>query len=120
MNLSDYINLTLEEIAKGAQMATETYQKLGAGCVLAETSMHIEGIPYVKKIGIKGQDTNKPIIKVTFHVGLEVGESMESNGKVGGSIKVLSADAGTQNYDGKKQIQEITFDMPVLLPSVRK
>lgn len=120
MNLSDYINLTLEEIAIGAQKATDTYQAMGKGCVLSETRMVIDGVPYVRLKGLNDKDTYKPIIKVTFHVGLEVEESMESNGKVGGSIKVLSADAGTQNYDGKKQIQEITFDMPVLLPSVRK
>lgn len=120
MNLSDYINLTLEEIAKGAQKATDTYQKLGSGCVLAETSMHIEGIPYVRQVSVKGNVKHKPIIKITFHVGLEIEESMESNGRVGGSIKVLSADAGTQAHDGKKVVQEITFDIPVLLPSVQK
>lgn len=120
MKLSHFINLTLEEIAKGAQMTTEVYQKMGAGCVLAETSMHIEGIPYVKQVSIKGRETHKPIIKVTFHVGLEVEESMESNGSIGGSIRVLSANAGTQNHNGKKAIQEVTFDIPVLLPSERK
>lgn len=120
MNLSDYISLTLEEIAKGAQKATDAYQELGRGCVLAETRMIIEGIPFVRQYGLKGGDTYKPIIKVTFHVGVELEESVEGNSKVGGSLKVISAGMESMNKDGKKAVQEITFDIPVLLPSVQK
>ena len=119
MNLSDYINLTLTEIAKGAQKATDTYQSMGRGCVLAETQMVLEGIPHVRMCG-RNQDTNKPIIKVTFRVGLEIEESAESNGEINGSIKVLSASANSLSAESKKLVQEVTFDIPVLLPSVQK
>lgn len=120
MKLSDYINLTLEEIAKGAQKATDTYLEMGKGCVLSETRMTIEGVPYVKHKGFNDKDTYKPIIKVTFHVGVELEESMEGNSKMGGSLKVISAGVESLNKEGKRVVQEITFDIPVLLPSVQK
>lgn len=120
MKLSDYISLTLEEIAEGARKATDSYQKMGKGCVLSETSMTIEGVPHVRLKGHNDKDTNKPIIKVTFHVGLEVEESGESNNQINGSLKVVSANAATSNRDSKKTVQELTFDIPVLLPSVQK
>ena len=61
--------------------------------------------------------TNKPIIKVTFHVGVELDESEQSNSKFNGSLKVISGSAVSLNKEGTKAIQEITFDIPVLLPS---
>lgn len=120
MNLSDYINLTLEEIAIGAQKATETYQAMGKGCVLSETRMVIDGVPYVRLKGLNGKDTYKPIIKVTFHVAVELDETTESNSKFEGSLKVVSVKNLSQEKEGKKRVQEITFDIPVLLPSVQK
>lgn len=114
MNLSDYINLTLKEIAIGAQKASETYQSMGKGCVLSETSAIIDGVPHVKL-----HKTSKPIISVTFRVAIELEEAKEVNGGIGGSIKVITANAGSINKEGKKSVQEITFDMPVLLPSVK-
>lgn len=120
MKLSDYINLTLVEIAKGARKATESYQEMGKGCVLAETNLHIDGIPFVRHHGRGDHMTNKPIIKVTFHVGVELDESEESNSQLNGSLKVISGGATSLNKEGMKSIQEITFDIPVLLPSERK
>lgn len=120
MKLSDYINLTLVEIAKGAQKATDSYQEMGKGRVLAETNMLIDGIPFVRHQGRGDHMTNKPIIKVTFHVGVELDESEESNSQLNESLKVISGSAAALNKEGIKAIQEITFDIPVLLPSEKK
>lgn len=88
MNLSDYISLTLSEIAEGVQKANEIYELMGDGNVLTETRMEISGIPYAYKNSKSGV-VRKPIINVGFHVGVELQESKEK----GGSLKVVAIDA---------------------------
>lgn len=114
MNLSDYISLTLTEIAEGVQKATEAYQEMGDGCVLAETEMEIVGIPVAKK-GYK----RMPVINVGFRVGVELEESKERGGSLGGSLKVIAMDADVSKKDGAKSVHEITFEIPLILPKLQ-
>ena len=53
MNLSDYINLTIEEVAKGAKKADATLKDLGNGSVLTKgTQLSLEGLSFASgKIG---------------------------------------------------------------------
>lgn len=44
MKLSDYISLTLEEIAEGTRKADHAYKAMGAGGVLEETSLVFRNI----------------------------------------------------------------------------
>lgn len=120
MELSDYINLTLTEIAEGVRKATKDYKGKGDGCVLSETQMKIDGIPFVRLYGTNGGDTYKPIIKVAFRVGVEVEESEESNNKIGGSLKVVSADVGALTKGAEKSVHEVSFELPLILPQKRK
>lgn len=116
MNLSDYINLTLSEIAEGVSKATHSYEKIGKGQVLSEIQSPIEGIPIVRICGQRGGDIYKPIIKVAFRVGVEVEESKESNGKIGCSIKVVSADVETLTKGVGRSVHEVSFEIPLTLP----
>ena len=116
MNLSDYISLTLTEVAEGVQKATKSYQKMGKGCVLSEIQSPIEGMPIVRVCGQQGGDIYKPIIKVAFRIGVEVEESEESNNKIGGSLKVISADSESLTRDGRRSIHEVSFELPLIFP----
>lgn len=120
MNLSDYIQLTLEEIAKGMRAANETYKNMGAGGILTETGMQIEGIPYVKKVGLSEKhDKYKPIINVGFRVSVECEEAKAVDGKVSASIKVFSAGKEESGKELTRSLNEVTFSVPVLYPTER-
>lgn len=115
MELSDYIKLTLYEIAEGIRKADKKYKEKG-GCVLTNTEMTINGIPHVRDCKTESRDVFKPIIKVAFHVGVEVEESEESNNKLGSSIKVISANSESLSKDGKRSVHEVSFEIPLILP----
>ena len=90
MTLSDYIQLTLEEIAKGSNKADATLKEMGKGCVLTHgTTLNIEGMPYVST-KYRGSILNRPIINIAFRVNVELQETEESNGEIKGSLKVIS------------------------------
>lgn len=114
MELSDYIKLTLDEIAEGVRKANESLGKDG-GRVLTGTRMVIEGVPFMRELG----DIVSPIIQVSFRVGVEVEEQSKKGGKLNGSLKVVSTDIETIKKDGRKSIQEITFEVPLILPAER-
>lgn len=121
MKLSDYISLTLEEIAKGARKADHAYKAIGAGGVLAETSLEINGIPHIKKIGFSDKhNTYKPIINVDFKVSVEVEEGEEVNGAIGGSLKVIAANKEERGSVTNRTSHQVSFSIPVLYPSEKK
>jgi hypothetical protein len=111
MNLSDYITLTLTEIAEGVQKVNEAYEVMGGGYVLTEAKMEIEGMPVAKR-----GYARKPIINVGFRIGVELEESKEKGGQFGGTIKVISASTDVSKKDGAKSVHEITFQIPLILP----
>lgn len=95
MNLSDYINLTIEEIALGSQKAGATLKQMGNGAVLAKgTGFDLEGMAYASG-KVAGRQYNRPIINVAFRVNVELQEATENNGEIKGSLRVLSGNIGT-------------------------
>lgn len=109
MELSDYIRLTLDEITKGVQKADESLKKKG-GYILT-TAKIIDGIPFTRS-----HNASNPIIKVAFRIGVEVEESKEGNNKLGGSLKVISANHESLSRDYKRNVHEVSFELPMLLP----
>lgn len=116
MNLSDYINLTLEEIARGIKKADATYKTMG-GRVLTETNSTIEGIPHAAEM-VNGKPCYKPIVNVHFKVNVQMQESSEVNGGLKASIKILSA--GTETISGNiaTRTEELSFSIPLVLPNL--
>lgn len=121
MNLSDYINLTLVEIAKGAQKADKSYKEMGNGGVVTTTNMSINGIPYLKKIGINEKHcTYRPIINVDFRIQVELQETEEVKGDVSGSIRVVSANKEERGSISSRTSHEISFSIPMTYPSEKR
>ena len=116
MNLSDYINLTIEEIALGAKKAGITLKQMGNGAVLAQgTEFSLEGMPHASGKA-NGRTYNRPIINIAFRVNVDVQETTESNGGVKGSLKVLSGNIGTSQSEVSTNQKEVSFTIPILLP----
>lgn len=110
MNLSDYITLTLIEIAEGVSKTDAALKTMGG--YLLKKSPVIDGTPFTRI----SSSSSYPIIKVGFRVGVEVEESMESNNKIGGSLKVISANVGAMTKGVEKSIHEVSFELPLILP----
>jgi hypothetical protein len=109
MNLSDYISLTLNEIAEGVKKASDTLKPRG-GYILKESPI-IDGTPYARISSSKSH----PIINVTFRVGVELEESKGRNDKIGGSIKVISIDHESIKKGEKRSTHEVSFELPLVL-----
>ena len=115
MNLSDYISLTLSEIAEGVQKANDDLGIRGGGRVLSEISQDvIGGVSYLIERASGGY-VKKPIINVAFRVGVELDESKERKNKVGGSLRVVSIDHETTKKGDKRCIHEVSFEIPFVL-----
>lgn len=115
MNLSDYISLTLTEIAKGVRKINESHEIMRGGRVLTKTPTDVNGIPHTWER--EGNELIRiPIIKVGFRVGVELEESSEGNSEIGGSLKVVSANIGSLTKDVEKNIHEVSFELPLILP----
>jgi hypothetical protein len=116
MNLSDYINLTIEEIALGSKKAGTTLKHMGNGAVFAKgTEFGLEGMAYASG-KVSGRQYNRPIINVAFRVNVELQETTESNGEIKGSLKVLSGNIGATKSDTEISSKEFSFAIPILLP----
>ena len=115
MELSEYIDLTISEIAKGVKKANKPYAKRAKELVPSDIPLRIDGIPYI--YWEDDQDiTYRPIIKVAFRVGVEIEESEESNSKLGGSLKVISGSHEATTKDEKRNVHEVSFEIPLVLP----
>ena len=116
MNLSDYINLTITEIAEGSKKANATLKEMGNGGILTKgVQYNIEGLPYASgKVG--GHMYNRPIIDVAFRVNVELQETEETNGEVKGSLKVVSGSMATFGTEKQTTSAEVSFSVPVFLP----
>lgn len=116
MNLSDYINLTIEEIALGSKKAGATLKQMGNGAVLAKgTECDLQGLIYASGKA-NGRIYNRPIINVAFRVNVDLQEATESNGEVRGSLKVLSGTMGKIKSEETTNSKEVSFTIPILLP----
>lgn len=116
MNLSDYINLTITEIADGAKKADATLKEIGNGCVLTHgTTLDLNEVPHIST-KYMGKTYNRPIINIAFRVNLELQETEESNGEIKGSLKVISGNIGTGSSERTTTSAEVSFCVPVLLP----
>lgn len=115
MNLSDYIDLTLSEIAEGVKKANDNLGIRGGGRVLSEISQDVTGgVSYLIERVNSGY-VKKPIINVAFRVGVELDESKEKKNKVGGSLRVVSIDRETTKIGDKRSIHEVSFEIPFVL-----
>jgi hypothetical protein len=116
MNLSDYINLTITEIAAGSKKADTALKQMGNGGILAKaTQFNLEGLSYASgKSG--GHIYNRPIIDVAFRVNVELQETEESNGEIKGSLRVISGGITTVGTERQTTTAEVSFSIPMLLP----
>lgn len=115
MNLSDYISLTLNEIAEGVKRVNESYETTNGSHVLTGTPQDVNQIPHTFKKE-DGHLIRKPIINVALRVGVELEESKGSNNKIGGSLKVVSIDHESTKKGEKRSTHEVSFELPLILP----
>jgi len=116
MNLSEFVKETLEEIAKGAAEANESYKGIsGEGRVNPSGHMQIEGFPYTKQGGSVNSIT-KPLIKVGFNLKVQLEEKEDVSGGIKGVLSVISANIGASKENRETSVQEISFEIPVVLP----
>lgn len=114
MKLSEFIKETLVEIAHGAMMADSEYKEIG-GKINPKGYIAINGIPNISSVGI-GKSSSSPIVNVDFKLKVEMIESTDIEGGLGGVINVIMAKMGATKKESESFVQEISFSVPVVLP----
>lgn len=116
MKLSEFVKETLVEIAEGAKQADERYNEMGiGGRVNPYGHMQIEGFPYTKQGG-NLSSTTRPLVKVSFNLKVQLEEREELEGGIKGILSVISAGVGASKENHETSVQEISFEIPVVLP----
>lgn len=116
MKLSEFIEETLVEIAEGASKANERYKAINpAGRVNPSGYMQIEGFSYTKQGGSVSSIT-QPLIKVGFNLKIHLEEKEDIGGGIKGVLNVISASIGASRENREISAQEISFEIPVVLP----
>ena len=117
MKLSEFIKETLVEIANGAKMAKEEYANLGDGYVCPYGYFKTADMPSVViKSDNEKHEVTKPVVSVNFKLNVQA----EETEKVGGILSVISASVGASKGEANKSVQEISFSIPVILPTAEK
>ena len=100
------------------RLEDDEYRKLGNGGVNPEGKFHLEGIPHILCPGVNDKhDISKPVVSVQFKLNVQIEEKTQIEGKIGGILNVISASFGGSKEDTNKSVQEISFSIPVALPS---
>lgn len=116
MNLSEFIKETLVEIAKGANEADSAYREMGRGRVNPRGRYHFEGLASMSS-GEGRLAHSVPVTSVNFKLKVELEEKHEVNGGISGALKVISASLAASKEKNETSVQEISFSVPVVLPS---
>lgn len=121
MKLDEFIKETLVEIANGAMMADSLYKEMGKGGVNPDGNFVLEGIPHILiNTGSDKRMRSKPIVNVQFKLNIELKEEHSIQGKIGAILDVIAPSVSGNKGETKRDIQEITFSIPVVLPSSEK
>lgn len=116
MRLDEFIKETLLQIAKGVQEADEELKNTTASArVVPMGSYDYQGIPAVVPRVNTNIKPSLPVSLVEFRVKVETTSDTEEATKIGGNIKVISADKDVRTKDQESQVHEISFCVPLAL-----
>ena len=116
MKLSEFIKETLVEIAEGSSQANDRYKEISPeGRVNPSGHIQIEGFPCTKK-GQHSSTIVKPLVKVGFNLKIQLEEHEDVSGGMKGVLSVISASIGVSKENRETSVQEISFEIPVVLP----
>lgn len=116
MRLDEFIKETLLQIAKGVQEADEELKNSNSSArVVPMGSYDYQGIPAVAPRVNTNIKSSLPVSLVEFRVKVETTSDNEEATKIGGNIKVISADKDVRTKDQESQVHEISFCVPLAL-----
>ena len=116
MRLDEFIKETLLQIAKGVHEADEELKNSTTSArVVPMGNYDYQGIPAVVPRVNPNIKVSQPVSLVEFRVKVETNNNEEVATKIGGNIKVVSADKDVRTKSQENQIHEISFGVPVSL-----
>lgn len=108
MDLKSFIKATILDISDSIK---ELSDEVSNGAIINPTIPS----PIATK-SILYNDKNRLVERIDFDIAVSTSESTEINGKLGGSITVLSAKAGANTTSQDEVVSRIKFSIPVVLP----
>lgn len=116
MQLDEFIKETLLQIARGVQEADKELSAAGSQAKIVPIGNYdYQGIPAMIPRVNTNIKSGVPVSLVEFRVKVEIDSSEETATKVGGNIKVISADKDVRTQEREGQLQEVSFCVPMAL-----
>ena len=116
MQLDEFVKETILQIAKGVQDANNELKNTESlARVVPMGNYDYQGIPAVTPKVTPNIKSSMPVSLVEFRVKVETTSDTEEATKIGGNIKVISADKDVRTKDQESQVHEISFCVPLAL-----
>ena len=117
MEIKDFINESLSQIAEGINMANQKMSDKGA-FVVSSNLREGNGLPKSGAYAYAENGALRVVREIEFDISIGVSDSTQSGGK--GSLQVVSfihADGGIENTISSTASQRIKFTLPLALPN---
>ena len=116
MRLDEFIKETLLQIAKGVQEANNELKNTESlARVVPMGAYDYQGMLAMRPLTNEKIKSSAPVSLVEFRVKVETSSDEEAATKMGGNIKVISADKDVRTKDQESQVHEISFCVPLAL-----
>lgn len=116
MRLDEFVKETILQIAKGVQDADKELSAAGSQAKIVPMGNYdYQGIPAMNPRANTNIKSGIPVSLVEFRVKVEIDTSEETATKVGGNIKVISADKDVRTQEREGRLQEVSFCVPMAL-----
>ena len=116
MRLDEFVKETILQISKGVQDANNELKNTESLARVAPMgSYDYQGMPAMRPLTNEKIKSSAPVSLVEFRVKVETTSDTEEATKIGGNIKVVSADKDVRTNDRESQVHEISFCVPVAL-----
>lgn len=116
MRLDEFIKETILQIAKGVQDANNELKNTESLARVAPMGAYdYQGMPAMRPLTNEKIKSSAPVSLVEFRVKVETSSNEEAATKIGGNIKVISADKDVRTKDQESQVHEISFCVPLAL-----
>lgn len=119
MELKDFVEESLVQIARGIEAASKALEDTNAH--INPKNIHVNGDNRQNYGRLDNTRQYNPVVElVEFDVAVHASEGKETNGKIGISVGSLGLGAGGKSQETSRSESRIKFKIPVVFPTSTK
>jgi hypothetical protein len=119
MELKDFVEESLVQIARGIEAASKALEDTNAHINPKNVYVNSDSRQNYGRL-VKKQEYNPVVELVEFDVAVHASEGKETNGKIGISVGSIGLGAGGKSQETNRSESRIKFKIPVVFPTSNK